>query len=49
MVRRMQESNNKRGLYESNSNLFGVRLYDPYSGEYVVYWSQDKKHCKRNI
>jgi hypothetical protein len=33
-----------RKLYESNSNLFGVKLYDPYSGEYVVYWSQ-----KRNI
>lgn len=32
----------KRGLYESNSNLFGVRLYDPYSGKYVVYWSEDK-------
>ena len=32
----------RRRLCESDSKLFGVRLYDPYSGEYVVYWSQDR-------
>ena len=25
-----------------NNRLYGVRVYDPYSGEYVVFWSEKK-------
>ena len=38
-----------RKLYENeNRELYGVRLYDPHSGEYVVFWSE-KKNIVRGI
>ncbi|MBO7692187.1 MAG: hypothetical protein J6T10_06090 [Methanobrevibacter sp.] len=31
-----------RKLNEDTNKLYGFRLYDPYSGEYVVWWSTRK-------
>ena len=46
MVRRTNAVKHRRFTESHGMPFYGVKLYDPDSGEYIVWWSKDKNLIK---